>query len=509
MRLIGDLLFNNPRINSSRPAIFWDGGEWSYAEFLDRVSRVAAALKREGISRGDRVSVLMGNEPQYFVSYFAITSIGAIYVPLNWRLLPAEHVNLMSNAGVKVLITSSEFNATINAAKSGVASLSRVVVAGEGSGDLARFDDWAAQPAEPPTCDGLSPDDIAAIVYTSGTTSLPKGACLTHGNVVVDLEHVAIYAHPASTDTVLQITPLYHQTIVHSLVHLAHGAAIRLHRRFNAEASLKAISDSAIDYVFLAPTMLYELLDCPNRSSYKLSSLKTIVYGAAPVTGARLKEAVAVFGKVLVHAYGLTEATSHCTYLDRAEHLLAEGSIGRAMPGVEVRIVDDQVNDCVPGQIGEIIIRGPTVMKGYWGDVEKTAETIVNGWLHSGDLGRKDERGYLYIVDRKKDLVISGGANIYPSDIEEVFAKHPAVAEVAAFGVPDDYWGEALTVAVVARPNRTLNSGELITFAKQHLGGYQVPKRLEILDELPRNPSGKILKRVLREKFTSPSTKTT
>ena len=509
MKLIGDLLFDNPRIDPSRPAIFWDEGVWPYAELLDRVSRVAAALKREGISRGDRVSVLMGNEPEYLVSYFAITSIGAIYVPLNWRLLPAEHVNLMSNAGVKALITSSEFNATINLARSGVATLSRVVVAGEQGGDLPRFDEWSAQPAGPPTCDGLSPDDIAAIVYTSGTTSLPKGACLTHGNVVVDLEHIALYAHPANTDTVLQVTPLYHQTIVHSLVHLAHGAAVRLLRRFSAEAVLKAISDNAINYVFLAPTMLYELLDCPNRSQYQLSSLKTIVYGAAPVTGARLKEAIVVFGQVLVHGYGLTEATSHCASLDRAEHLVAEGSVGRGTPGVEVRIVDDRGNACVPGQIGEIIVRGPTVMKGYWGDAEKTAETITNGWLHSGDLARKDERGYIYIVDRKKDLVISGGANIYPSDIEEVFAKHPAIAEVAAFGVPDDYWGEALTVAVVPRPNRKLNSDELIAFAKQHLGGYQVPKRLEILNELPRNPSGKILKRVLREKFAPPSTKAT
>lgn len=504
MRVIGGLIFDNPRIDPTRPALYWDDQVMTHGEFAQRTAAVAAALKSD-VSRGDRVSLLVGNEPEYLICYFAILSIGAVYVPLNWRLAPAEHANLMSNAGVKVLIAAAEHNETIALARE-MSTISRVVVVGEAMQGTVPYSEWAANAAPPPPLDSASLDDIAAIVYTSGTTSLPKGACLTHRNIVVDMEHVALYAKPARTDLELHISPLYHQTMVHALVHIAYGAAVRLLRRFNAETVLETISDCGVTYMFVAPTMLYELLDSPNLKNYKLSSLKTIVYGAAPVTGARLKEAIAAFGQVLVHGYGLTEATSHCSSLGREEHTIAEGSIGRGTPDVELRIIDEQGRDCAPDQVGEIVIRGPTVMKGYWQDTEKTAETIIDGWLHSGDLARRDSRGYMYIMDRKKDLVISGGANIYPSDIEHALAKHPDVAEVAAFGLPDTYWGEALTVAVVARPGHRIDKAELLDFARRHLGGYQVPKRVEVLPALPRNLSGKILKRELRDRYGSVAT---
>lgn len=502
MKLIGDIIFDNPNVDPGRLALQWDEGAMTYGEFADLVARVAAALKRDGIARGDRVSVLMGNEPEYLASYFAITAMGAVYVPLNWRLLASEHINLMKNSGVKLLITSAEFAETIELARKEIPELKRIVSIGACSGDIAPFAEWSQPAASPPERGGIDRDDIAAIVYTSGTTSLPKGACLTHRNITVDLENIIdFYARIEPTDTVLQVAPLYHQTIVHSLIHFRQGATVHLLRRFNPDAILKLIAREGISYIFLAPTMLYELLDRPDRSQYDLSTLKTVVYGAAPITGARLQEAIAVFGRVLVQGYGLTEATSHVSALGREDHLVAEGSIGRGIPGVDLRVVNEKGEDCGPDEAGELLIRAPTVMKGYWQDDEKTAETIIDGWLHSGDLVRRDERGFMYIVDRKKDLVISGGANIYPSDIENVFARHPAVAEVAAFGVPDDYWGEALTVALVPRPGKTIDIAEVLTFARQHLGGYQVPKRVEVVKELPRNPSGKILKRVLRDTY--------
>ncbi|MCZ4291569.1 class I adenylate-forming enzyme family protein [Hoeflea alexandrii] len=502
MDFVGDIVFNNPNIDPERTALKWDDGEYSYREFVNLVARTAAALKRDGISEGDRVAILMGNEPQYLVTYFAIMSIGGIYVPLNWRLNTSEHVNLMTNSGVKIIVTSSSFADTIALAQSKMPMLKKVVSIDHSGAGVTLFGDWLPQDAPPPARPAIQRDDIAAIVYTSGTTSLPKGACLTHRNVTVDIANVtAAYAGAVQTDKVLQVSPLYHQTIVHTLIHFSQGATVQLIKRFNPEKIARAISEQKITYIFLAPTMLYELLDLPGRDRFDFSSLRSVVYGAAPITGPRLKEAVGVFGQILVQAYGLTEATSHCAALGREEHLEAEGSIGKGIPGVELRVVDEAGKDCPPGVIGEILVRGPTVMKGYWKEDDKTAEAIIDGWLHSGDLARIDERGYMYIADRKKDLVISGGANIYPGDVEEVFAGHPDIAEVAAFGVPDVYWGEALTVAIVARPGKTINHEEMRDFAKQNLGGYQVPKRIEVLEELPRNPSGKVLKRVLREMF--------
>lgn len=502
MELVGDIVFNNPYVEADRVALEWDDGSMTYGELADLVSRVGAALMRDGVSRGDRVSVLMGNEKEYLVSYFAITSIGAIYVPLNWRLTAEEHVNLMSNAGVKVLITAGEFAETTSLAAKKMQSLKRIVSIDDCDGGLTPFVEWSSPAAKPPNMKGIESGDIAAIVYTSGTTSLPKGACLTHGNITTDLQNIiSSYADIDKSDKVLQVAPLYHQTIVHSLNHLARGATVRLMRRFDANAIMKTISNEGISYIFLAPTMLYQLLDIANRDQYNMASLKTVVYGAAPITGARLQEAISVFGQILVQGYGLTESTSHASSLGREEHLKAEGSVGTGIRGVDIRIVNESGKDCEVDEIGEILIHGPTVMKEYWNDKEKTAETIIDGWLYSGDLARRDERGYIYIVDRKKDLVISGGANIYPSDIEEVFAKHPDVGEVAAFGIPDDYWGEALTVALVPRAGHTLDAEEVLLFSKKYLGGYQVPKQVEILDELPRNPSGKILKRSLRDMY--------
>ena len=434
MEFVRDIVFNNPNIDPERIALKWDEGEYSYREFANLVARAAAALKSDGIKEGDRVAVLMGNEPEYLITYFAIVSIGGIYVPLNWRLNTSEHVNLMTDAGVKIIVTSSSFADTIALAQSDMPMLTKVVSIDHSDVGVTLFEDWLPLEAAAPSRPAIQRDDVAAIVYTSGTTSSPKGVCLTHRNVIVDIMNVnKAYVAAEQTDKVLQVSPLYHQTIVHTLIHFFQGATVQLVKRFNPEKVARLISEQKITYIFIAPTMLYELIDLPGRDKFDFSSLKSVVYGAAPITGARLKEAVTVFGQILVHAYGLTEATSHCSALGRNEHLEAEGSIGKGIPGVDLRVVNDAGEDCSPGEIGEILVRGPTVMKGYWNEKEKTAEAIVDGWLLSGDLARIDDRGFMYIADRKKDLVISGGANIYPGDIEEVFATHPDVAEVAAF----------------------------------------------------------------------------
>lgn len=501
IQTLRDVLFNNPRIDPDRPALITDEGRMTYRELRDAVTRVAGALCREGVAVGDRVCVLLENKAEYIVSYFAITSIGAIYVPLNWRLHAAEHVILMQNSEPTVAILSSAFGETARAAQGDVPSLKRIVSVGGTLPGCAEFSEWSSAPAELSREHVPTPDSAAIIVYTSGTTGLPKGVLLTHRSVVVDLHNVATYGQQTPESVVVHVSPLYHQTFVHVLVHLAFGGAVVLMKKFDAGELLAAIERNKATYLFVAPTMLYEILDHPKLSSFDISSLQTVVYGAAPITGARLRQSIELLGSKLVQGYGLTEATSHVSYLSKEDHLVAEGSIGRGIPGVEVRVVDDAGNDCRPGEVGEIVVRGPTVMQGYWRAPEATAEAIVDGWLHSGDLARVDERGYMYIVDRKKDLVISGGANIYPRDVENVVAEYPGVAEVAAFGIPDPYWGEALVSAVVPRQGTTLESAAIQDFCRSRLGGYQVPKKIFVVPELPKNATGKVLKRELRRQF--------
>jgi acyl-CoA synthetase (AMP-forming)/AMP-acid ligase II len=498
MFTLRDVLFNNPHIKAESPAVTFGATTLTYGQLQDAVTRVARQLRSEGVQGGDRVSVLLENVPEYLISYFAITSIGAIYVPLNWRLHASEHVVLMNNAEPKVLIASSAFAESVSAARSGVPSLATIVTLGEALEGCEEFYAWSKDAESLPDDFIPSAEDGAVIVYTSGTTGLPKGALLTHGNVVFDLHNIAGYGKQTPSSTIVHVAPLYHQTCVHVLVHLMFGAHVVLLRKFDVADLLSTVQRFKGTYMFLAPTMLYEILDYPELSKFDLSSLQTIVYGAAPITGARLRKAIEVFGMKLVQGYGLTEATSHVAYLDKQEHLVAEGSIGRGIPGVESRVVNDDGKDVKPKEIGEIIVRGRTVMKEYWREPKATQETVVDGWLHSGDLAEVDERGFMYIVGRKKDLVISGGVNIYPRDIEEVLSEHKGIAEAAAFGVPDPYWGEALTAAVVPREGFALDPAEVQAFCREHLGGYQVPKRVEVVSTLPKNASGKILKRELR-----------
>ncbi|ULD45117.1 class I adenylate-forming enzyme family protein [Rhodococcus qingshengii] len=502
MHIISDELFDNDIPIDTDVALIDDTGQLTFAELRDRVTSLAATLQDKGVTKGDRVAVICPNRNEYVIAYYAITLIGAIYVPLNWRLLAAEHVTLMNNAEPTVLLADSSFVESIELAATDVPSLEgRIAVIGGTVGEYDTFDSWSHTGAQPTSVD-VTPEDPATIVYTSGTTAAPKGVLLTHDNIVFDRRSVAKYSAPRRGDASLHVSPLYHQTSVHTFVHLAAGATVRLISKFDPLTFFEAVAELHATYTFLAPTMLYKLLDDPRIGRYDLSTLRRIGYGAAPITGARLKEALEVFGPILVHAYGLSEATSHVSYLSAEDHLVAEGSIGRGVEDIDVKVIDIATGEPVePGsnQVGEILVRGRTTMKGYWNETELTSETIVDDWLYSGDMATVDSRGYLYVVDRKKDLVISGGVNIYPRDIENVLAKHPKVAEVAVIGIPDDYWGEALMAVLVHRPGTTLTAAEIEEYCRSHLGGYQVPKHIRFQEDLPRNLSGKILKRELRD----------
>jgi acyl-CoA synthetase (AMP-forming)/AMP-acid ligase II len=499
--IISDELFDNDVSGDTDVAVIDDQASLTFAKLRARVRSLAATLQSKGVTKGDRVVLICPNRNEYVVAYYAITSLGAIYVPLNGRLRSAEHVVLMNNAEPAVLLADVAFAESIERAATEVPSLAgRIATIGGALPGYQEFEAWATTGLEPTPVE-IGPDDAAAIVYTSGTTGAPKGVLLTHDNIMFDRRSVATYIQAQRGDVALHVSPLYHQSSVHTFVHLSAGATVRLIAKFDPVRFFELIEEHAATYTFLAPTMLYALLDDPRRTNFDLSTLKRIGYGAAPITGARLSEALDVFGPILVHAYGLSEATSHVSYLSAAEHLTVEGSIGRGVDGIEVDVVDDDGVSVPLGadEAGEIVVRGRTVMRGYWREQELTSETLVDGWLHSGDMAKRDANGYLYVVDRKKDLVVSGGVNIYPRDVENVLAQHPKVAEVAVVGVPDDYWGEALAAVLVARAGAELGVEEIEVYCREHLGGYQVPKLVYVRDDLPRNTLGKVLKRELRD----------
>ncbi|RYD59692.1 MAG: hypothetical protein EOP60_01625 [Sphingomonadales bacterium] len=498
MTNIARYILDNPAIDPAREAIAFEGRSWTHAEFAARVRRLGNALKSRGVTKGDRVCVLLTNCPQFLESFFAITAIGALYVPLNSLLTPREHCLLMQDCQPAAVISSPRFAEALALAAE-VESIASVILIEGASGAQVDYEALLASATE--TCPLAETDagDDAAIVYTSGTTSLPKGVVLTHGSYKADWHNLSAVLAPKIDSVNLQIAPLYHAAIVHSVLHLSVGARTILSPKFEPGFVLRTIAAERVTHVFCVPTIIYDLLDHPDFGTTDFTSLRTVEYGAAPMTRTRLEDALATIGRpVFVHAYGMTETTSHCCTLGGVEHNEVLGSIGHSMRLCEMMIADDAGQEVPHGTVGEMLVRGPNIMSRYWGREAETAAALENGWLHTGDLGRRDARGYYFIVDRKKDMIISGGVNIYPKDIEEVIAQDPSIAEVAVYGVPHPRWGEAVVAAVRLKPGATLDRDALQALMAERLGRHMLPKRIDVVDAFPRNGTGKIMKHVMR-----------
>lgn len=512
MRTVRDVLFDNPAIDEARTALVCDDRRQSYGELRVRVRRLMGALHDRGIAPGMRVAVLAGNGIAFVEIYYAVLSLGAILVPLNYRLTVNEHAALLKDAEPALLFAGAAWRDHAAALLGDVPSLGRLIVIGAddpGPDDPGPAEDYERVVAG--GSDGLQrpapkPADIATLMYTSGTTSLPKGVQISHANYLADIENV-LASHredgrAMDADNVnLQISPLYHAAAQHAWMHVALGATNVLLVQFDPGRVLDLIARERVNFLFVVPTMLYEILDHPRFAATDTGSVETVVYGAAPITGRRLAEAVAGFGPAMTQAYGLTETTSHAIALPRREHAAHEGATGRAINNVEVRVVDADGRETAPDEIGEVLVRGPNVMRGYWRRPEATAEALRDGWLHTGDLARRDAAGYIHVVDRKKDMIISGGINIFPKEIEEEIAALPGVGEVAVFAMPDEKWGETVAAAIVPRDGARLDEAALRDALAERLAGFKRPRRMIFLSALPRNPSGKILKRELRARY--------
>lgn len=502
---VGYLITRSSRYFTNRTAFVIDGEAISFGNLNLRINKLANALLSLGLKKGDRVGLLFHNSLAYLESHLALYKAGLVWVRLNARLTPQEIRGMIEDSGAVCLMHGPEFLETAGKVSSGVRWL---IQKGQGRG--LDYDDMLQKGSEQePEVDVFS-DDLSDLWYTSGTTGAPKGIMLTHRNILACSQFLLSDVYDISReDKFLTAGALSHAGSVRILPFVIRGAACYLHGHFDPKKIFEEIERSKITDLATVPTMLIALMDHPERPHFDLSPLKRITYAGSPTPVGRIKEALELFGPVLDQSYGQAESVIAITHLPRQEHIL-EGdpdrerrlaSTGREYPGVEVRIVDDHDHFVGPGKLGEVVTRSDLVMRGYWNQPEKTKEALKGGWLHTGDIGYLDEEGYLFLVDRKHDKIITGGLNVYPREVEEVISAHPAVAQVAVFGAKDPFWGEAVTAAIVTREELSVTDEELTAFCKEHLAGYKRPKKIYFLEELPKNSYGKVLRKELKKQF--------
>ncbi len=479
----------------------------TWLETDQRVSRLANALVQQGVRSGDRVAVLLSNCAEYFEIYFACARAGVIAVPLNYRLTGKELAQIVSHAEPALFLVGAEYLAQIEELKSLIPKLCPVwVLDSNGPEGMESFEGRVQAAGDIYKGVAGRDTDPCAIFYTSGTTGLPKGAMVSHMNLEQNGYNQMLADASRRDDINLVSTPIYHVGAVFMAVtYMMLGCTQVILPRFEPGLWLQILTQSRATVALLIPTMINSVLHHPDCNSADLSTLRLIFYGGGPMPPAVLERAMGRLQCAFTQGYGLTE-TLEATFLTADDHILGGSpqqkkrlaSAGREAVGAEVRIVNDAGMDLPVNEVGEILVRSRSVIAGYWKMPEETARTIRDAWFHTGDLGYLDEARYLFLVDRKKDMVVSGGVNIYTKEIEAVLYEHPAVMEAAIIGLPDDEWGEAVTAVIAKKPGQDVSSEQIIDHCRASLASYKKPRRVFFLPELPKNPSGKILKRELR-----------
>jgi acyl-CoA synthetase (AMP-forming)/AMP-acid ligase II len=501
------MINDNAQRYPDKTAFIFEDRRHTFREVNQRVNSLVNALADLGVGKGDRVGILAYNCSQYF-EVFGLAKAGRVCVPLNYRSVGRELSYLINNSEISALIVESEFVDVVESIRHELDGVRTLICLDAEVEGMLNYEELIGRfPPDEPT-DAVEVDDPCILFYTSGTTGRPKAAIHTHRSMVADatLPHRRL----GPDDIVLCVMPFFHVggLAAHLVAAFAAGATILIHKKFDESLVLEAIEKERLTYIFLVPAMIIRLLEHSNLSQYDLSSLHTVGYTGAPMPVEALRRGVRLLGDVFVQEFGQTE-TLNMTVLTREDHRL-EGtpkerrrleSAGKPLKEGELRIVNEQGRDVPIGEPGEIIARSDRMMKGYWRLPMDTAETIKDGWLHTGDVGKMDEDGYIYVVDRRKDMIISGGENIYPREIEEVLYMHPAVLEAAVVGVPDDKWGESVKAVVVLRPGSAVCEEEIIEFCKGHMASYKKPRSVEFWDDFPRTGSDKIRKSEIRESY--------
>ncbi len=504
---LGLFLTKRAHLNPRREAYIDGNGtlRLSFRELNERCNQLANAFLEAGVEKGERIAFLLMNSAEFMEAYFAAAKIGAVVVPLNWRLIPDELEFILKDSGAKRLIFGDEFLENVKELhnrgdRTDIAHWLQV----EGETPLLPFAESyqafrdAGAATEPAT--RASGDDLLYIMYTSGTTGLPKGVVHTHNTSIWAVVTVSATTYFHDKDRFLGALPMFHVGALLPLtLNVYRGATSVVMRTFEPKLAWELIEREKLTSGLAVPAMLNFMLQVPDFEQYDTSSLRWILSGAAPVPVA-LMQRYAELGIEIHQIYGLTETCGPACVIDAENALAKVGSTGKAFFHTDVRLARPDGTDCDPGEPGEILVRGPHVMREYWNRPDATAETIRDGWLHTGDVAVVDEDGFIFIQDRIKDMIISGGENVYPAEIEGVLVTHPGIVEAAVIGQPSDKWGES-PFAIVVRRDESLTPDEVLKFCNAKLARFKQPTRVEFVEQIPRNPSGKILKRVLREQF--------
>ena len=525
--VVGDILTRNAHKFPDHVAVRQNGASVTYGELNNRVNRLANALIARGIRKGDRVGVHLRSMYQFIEIYFAAAKAGAVFCPFNAAFREKESAGIISYSRPRFLFFEDISAERIDAIRLEALSTEHFICIGEPSAcrtGEAHFLDYEAllsegSPSEPEVAVG--DDDVMSIFFTSGTTGKPMGAMRTHRHLITAAYTIAIEERVYYGERVLITSPLDHVSFESNLgrCFLMPNTAVLWRGSFDPEAVLSMLSKEKITMGAFVPTTLNALVRVPDIRRFDLSSLRLIVYAGAPMPLELLKRALKVFeplGIRFLQHYGLTESGPSITVLPPEDHVIDESdpraarltSAGRAVLDCRVRIVTEEGIDVAPGEVGEIISKSDTIMKGYWDLPEVTKEKVRDGWLYTGDLGKSDEDGYIYLVDRKGDMIIRGGENIYPREIEEVLYTFPGILEATVIGVPDEVWGESIKALVVMREGITISGRDIINFCGERLADYKKPQTVEFCRDLPKNRPGKILKRTLREQYWSGSGRT-
>jgi fatty-acyl-CoA synthase len=489
---IGSWTARRARMSPDRVAVVYEDARWSYRQLHERATRLAHALAGIGVARGDRVAYLGPNHPTFLESLFATGQLGAVFVPLNWRLAAPEVAHIMADSGADVLFVAPSFASTVD----GLTARATVSLGAE-------YEAMVAGSSTEPLDEPVDPDETCLILYTSGTTGRPRGAMLTHANITWNSINLLLDVDLSGDEVTLVAAPMFHVAALNQTVlpTLLKGGRLVLVSSFDPDQVLGLIARHRVTYLFGVPTMFLAMQRAPGWADADLSSVRSAICGGAPVPEAVIA-AYQQRGVTFMQGYGLTEAAPGVLFLRRDDSVRKAGSAGTAAFFTDVRLERPDGTDAGPGEPGEILTRGLNVMAGYWRRPDATAAVLSpDGWLRTGDIGVADADGYVYIRDRTKDLIISGGENIYPAEVEDALYHHPAIAECAVIGVPDPHWGEVGRAVVVLRDGASVEPAELLAFLDGRIARYKIPKSVVFADGLPRTASGKVVKLELRSRF--------
>ena len=508
MKLLADIHERNAALFPNAPAVVFGDAVLTFRRHWERINRLADGLYRNGARRQDRIAMLAMNTPEYIEAYSACERAGYVLTTVNFRLAAAEILYVLKDSAPLALIFEAQYAQVVDSLRPELEVKTYVCLGGETPDWAVPYEELLAggSPEGPPF--RARPDDGAIIMYTSGTTGRPKGVLRSQWGEVRLAEVMAGQIGATSDSRQLLMMPFFHAGSRSQYIgSFWKGGAVHMHRTFDPPMILRTIEEQSITHLHLAPTMLQNVLDVPDVEKYDVSSVRTILYAAAPMPVPVLKRGLSIFGPVFANGYGSTESNCTCHYTHQhklngtPEDVKRLGSVGQPATDTDIRILDDNGNECPTGVAGEVVVRSDTALVRYWNNDRATADTLRDGWFHMGDIGYFDEERFLFLVDRKKDMIISGGENIYCREVEEALITHTALSDVAVIGVPDEKWGESVKAIAVIAAGRHVTEAEMIEHARSLIARYKCPKSVIFVNDLPRLPSGKVSKVELRKLY--------